>query len=74
MDQFIIESLELGQLTKLHIEHDNKGFFSPSWFLDRVEVINMDTSETVVFPCNQWLAKNRGDHRTQRDLLPKPSG
>jgi hypothetical protein len=63
----------IGQLTKLHIEHDNSSLFSPDWFLDKVEVIEMDTNETTVFPCNQWLGKKHDDHEIQRDLLPMHS-
>ncbi len=60
---------KIGDLTKLHIEHDN-AMISPDWFLDKVEVINMDTNESVVFPCNRWLGKKHDDHEIQRDLLP----
>ncbi|CAF4587849.1 unnamed protein product [Rotaria sp. Silwood1] len=69
VDEFIIESLDLGKLNKLHIEHDNSKL-SPDWFLDKVEVVNMDTDEKVTFPCNRWLGKKHDDHEIQRDLLP----
>lgn len=87
VDEFIIESLDLGEriltifflmidtlfllgpLTKLHIEHDNS-MLSPDWFLDKVEVINMETDEKITFPCNRWLGKKHDDHEIQRDLLP----
>ncbi|CAF0818601.1 unnamed protein product [Adineta steineri] len=46
-----------GELTKLHIEHDND-MISPDWFLDKVEVINIDTNETISFPCNRWLGSS----------------
>ncbi|CAF3915415.1 unnamed protein product [Adineta steineri] len=62
-------SKQKGELTKLHIEHDN-AMLSPNWFLDKVEVINMGTNETIGFPCNRWLGKRHGDHEIQRDLLP----
>jgi hypothetical protein len=93
LDEFIIESLELGkkylllfflllfifnkislkigELTKLHIEHDNSGFLgNADWFLDKVEVINMETNDTIVFPCDRWLGRKHDDHEIQRDLLP----
>ncbi|CAF1021141.1 unnamed protein product [Rotaria sordida] len=69
IDKFIIECLDLGKLNKLHIEHDN-ALFSPDWFLDKVEVINMETDEKVVFRCHRWLGKKHDDHEIQRDLLP----
>lgn len=86
IDKFTIECLELGkldiypsfhpqysllgQLTKLHIEHDNSGLLNADWFLDKVEVINQDTHESTTFPCNRWLGKKHDDHEIQRDLLP----
>ncbi|CAF4073398.1 unnamed protein product, partial [Rotaria sordida] len=69
VDEFVIECLDLGKLNKLHIEHDN-ALFSPDWFLDKVEVINMETDEKVVFRCHRWLGKKHDDHEIQRDLLP----
>lgn len=66
---FWIPATMIGQLKKLHIEHDN-ALFSADWFLDKVEVVNLDTDETVVFPCNRWLGKKHDDHEIQRDLLP----
>ena len=58
---FLISSikfpLKIGQLTKLHIEHDNSGLLAADWFLDKVEVINMETNDTIVFPCDRWLCK-----------------
>ncbi|CAF1000762.1 unnamed protein product [Adineta steineri] len=58
-----------GELTKLHIEHDNS-LISPDWFLAKVEVINMDTNEIIGFPCNRWLGKKHNDHEIQQDVLP----
>ncbi|CAF1208143.1 unnamed protein product [Adineta steineri] len=62
-------SKQKGELTKLHIEHDSS-MISPDWFLDKVEVINMNTNETISFSCNRWLGKRHDDHEIQRDLLP----
>ena len=60
----------MGKLTKLHIEHDNKGW-GASWLLDRVEIRNIDNNDTVVFPCKQWLDKKKGDGQIAKDLLPE---
>lgn len=67
MDDFKLEVLDLGKLTKVHIEHDNKGF-GAGWMLDRVEVVNTVTSETYNFPCNQWFDKSKGDKAISREL------
>ncbi|CAF1174031.1 unnamed protein product [Rotaria sordida] len=69
IDEFIITCLDLGQLNKLHIEHDDTSF-TPDWFLAKVEVVNMETNETVVFPCNRWLGKKHDDHQIHRHLVP----
>jgi hypothetical protein len=54
----------------VHIEHDNSGW-RPGWFLDRIEVTNLGTSATTVFPCGKWLDKEKGDKQIARDLFPK---
>ncbi|CAF3613749.1 unnamed protein product [Rotaria sp. Silwood1] len=64
VDEFIFQCLELGKLTKLHIEHHNSMCLS-DWYLDKVEVINMHTNEIVVFPCKQSLGRKHDDHETQ---------
>ncbi|GFN87702.1 hypothetical protein PoB_001420800 [Plakobranchus ocellatus] len=69
-DKFQIEALDLGELNKVKIEHDNSGF-RPSWFLDRVEVVNMATNNTTVFPCGKWLSKDKGDGETSREIFAK---
>lgn len=72
MDDFKIEALDLGQLTRLRIEHDNKGF-GAGWMLEKVDVTNLGSQEKVSFPCTQWLDKKKGDGKICRDLLPLPS-
>lgn len=44
MDQFTIESEEIGQPFKMRVWHDNKGSAS-GWHLDRIELTNIDTKE-----------------------------
>lgn len=70
MDDFKIEALDLGKLTKLFIEHDNHGI-GAGWMLDRVEVTNLVENSTVVFPCQQWLDKKKGDKQLFRELYPQ---
>ncbi|CAF3698383.1 unnamed protein product [Rotaria sp. Silwood1] len=69
IDEFIIECLELGKLIKLHIENPNSIVLS-GLLLDKIEVINMDTNEKVVFPCKQYLAREHHNHEVQQDLFP----
>ena len=67
-DVFTLEALDLGQLKRLRIEHDNKGF-GAGWMLDKIEVTNLESSEMIVFPCNQWLDKKKGDGLICRELF-----
>ncbi|WAR01120.1 LOXH1-like protein, partial [Mya arenaria] len=60
VDKFNLEAVDLGQLQKLHVEHDNSGW-RPKWYLDRIEVINSANNTTTVFPCEKWLDKDSGD-------------
>ena len=50
---------------QLEIGHDNSGC-SPGWHLAWVRVTNLRTSESALFPCDQWLAKSEGDKKTTR--------
>ena len=72
MDDFKIEVLDLGTLTKLVIEHDNHGI-GAGWMLDRVEVRNALDGNSVIFPCQQWLDKKKGDKEIIRELYPQSS-
>ncbi|XP_053384453.1 lipoxygenase homology domain-containing protein 1-like isoform X6 [Mercenaria mercenaria] len=70
VDKFTIEAVDLGKLTKIHVEHDNSGW-RPKWYLDRIEVLNTVNNDLTVFPCEQWLDKDGGDCQIERDLYPK---
>ncbi|XP_078580092.1 lipoxygenase homology domain-containing protein 1-like isoform X2 [Branchiostoma floridae x Branchiostoma japonicum] len=69
-DRFQFEALDLGELTKVRIEHDNKGF-GADWMLDRVEITNLATNQQWTFPCGQWLSTKKGDGQLYKDLLPR---
>jgi hypothetical protein len=68
MDRFKVECVDLGNIFKLKIRHDNSGI-SPDWLLDRVEV--KDDMKTYMFHCEQWLAKGKGDSKLERTLIEK---
>lgn len=38
--------------------------------MDRVEIVNSETGENTVFPCNKWLSKSKEDGEIGRDLYP----
>ncbi|XP_078666046.1 lipoxygenase homology domain-containing protein 1-like isoform X1 [Branchiostoma floridae x Branchiostoma belcheri] len=69
-DRFQFEALDLGELTKVRVEHDNKGF-GADWLLDRVEVTNLATNQQWTFPCGQWLSTKKGDQQLYKDLLAR---
>ncbi len=49
------------------IWHDNTGL-TPSWFLSRVIVRDLQTSKKYYFLCEDWLCLWKGDGVIQRDL------
>lgn len=67
MDSFrITQARELGELESIRIRHDSSGLFS-AWYLDRIEVRQLDTERMWTFPCGRWLDKKAEDGST--DLL-----
>ncbi|XP_006144481.1 lipoxygenase homology domain-containing protein 1 isoform X1 [Tupaia chinensis] len=68
-DRFFLETLELGDLRKVRVEHDSSGYFS-GWLVEKVEVTNTSTGVATIFNCGRWLDKKRGDGLTWRDLFP----
>ncbi|KAL3309657.1 Lipoxygenase y domain-containing protein 1 [Cichlidogyrus casuarinus] len=67
VDVFEVESVDLGDVDKIRIEHDNSGLFS-DWYLAQVQVTNLETNKQWSFPCNQWLSKMKGDGKTWKDI------
>ncbi|XP_068508966.1 lipoxygenase homology domain-containing protein 1 [Syngnathus scovelli] len=65
VDKFTIEAVDLGQVFKIMIRHDNS-MMSPDWYLDQVEVLDVDTEEVFLFLCERWLSRKREDRRIQR--------
>ncbi|XP_042766680.1 lipoxygenase homology domain-containing protein 1 isoform X1 [Panthera leo] len=68
-DRFFLETLELGELRKVRVEHDSSGYYS-GWLVEKVEVTNTSTGVATIFNCSRWLDKKRGDGLTWRDLFP----
>ncbi|OXB78277.1 UNVERIFIED_CONTAM: hypothetical protein H355_004727 [Colinus virginianus] len=68
-DTFELRAIDLGELKKLRIRHDNSGS-SPSWFVERVEVGDRKEGKTYYFPCQRWLAVDEDDGQVQRELVP----
>lgn len=69
-DRFLVEMLDMGELQKVRVEHDNSGI-SPGWLLDRVEVTNTANGVTTIFLCGKWLNTKKADGQIVRFLYPK---
>lgn len=68
VDHFVVEPRQpLGKLTKVRIEHDNKGI-AAGWCLDQIVITHRKTGNKYFFPCHKWLAKDEGDGQISRDL------
>ncbi|XP_033845859.1 lipoxygenase homology domain-containing protein 1-like [Periophthalmus magnuspinnatus] len=70
VDKFTMEAVDLGQVFKIKIRHDNS-LVSPDWYLDQVEVYDVDTEEVFLFLCERWLSKKREDRRIERVFYVK---
>ena len=60
------------QRKKFNQGHDGSGFCS-GWFLDKVVIQNMSTSEMYYFLCGRWLASSEEDGQIVRELIPRDS-
>ncbi|KAL0163309.1 hypothetical protein M9458_042705, partial [Cirrhinus mrigala] len=69
-NRFILELLDLGDMLRMHVEHDNSGL-SPGWLLSRIEITNTANAVTTIFTCGKWLDKNKADGRIKRVIYPK---
>ncbi|MED6242457.1 hypothetical protein ATANTOWER_004969, partial [Ataeniobius toweri] len=72
IDEFTVEAVDLGPLSKLRIGHDNCGGGSAGWFLDWVEIDAQSVGQKLRFPCGRWLDKGEDDGAIVRDLFPNP--
>ncbi|XP_067279249.1 lipoxygenase homology domain-containing protein 1-like isoform X2 [Pseudorasbora parva] len=69
-NRFILELLDMGDLLRVCVEHDNSGL-SPGWLLSRIEITNTANGVTTIFICGKWLDKNKADGRIKRVIYPK---
>uniref|UniRef100_A0A665W322 Lipoxygenase homology domains 1a n=1 Tax=Echeneis naucrates TaxID=173247 RepID=A0A665W322_ECHNA len=70
VDKFTMEAVDLGQVFKIKIRHDNS-MVSADWYLDQVEVLDVDTEEVFLFLCERWLSRKREDRRIERVFYVK---
>ncbi|XP_062619009.1 polycystin-1-related protein-like [Saccostrea cucullata] len=74
INNFVLSTSEwLGPLTFIRIWHDNTGEGKyQGWYLSKIIVTDLQTSETYCFLCNRWLAVEEDDGMIDR-LLPVAS-
>ncbi|XP_028402707.1 polycystic kidney disease protein 1-like 2 isoform X2 [Dendronephthya gigantea] len=67
-NQFIVSySQEVGELSYVQIWHNNAGV-SPSWYLSRLSVKDIQTNKQWYFVCDNWLAVEAEDGKVCRVL------
>ena len=68
IDQFLLTVPQsLGNVREIHIWHNNAGQ-SPSWYLFRVLIRDLQTDTKWWFVCDRWLAVEEGDGAVDRRL------
>ncbi|XP_058024091.1 lipoxygenase homology domain-containing protein 1 [Ahaetulla prasina] len=69
VDVFTVKAIDLGELKKLRIRHDDSGSNS-AWFLERIDIIDTKEDSIYYFPCQRWLAVEEDDGQIARELVP----
>lgn len=69
-DRFMLEMLDLGELLRVRVEHDNTGT-KAGWYLECVEITNTANWVTTIFMCGKWLDRTKADGQIQRVLYPR---
>eukprot|EP00854_Cymbomonas_tetramitiformis_P003095 gene3095-3928_t len=74
-DIFFFECQDLGELLKLRVAHNNKGF-GPGWHLQDITVTNTSTSQSglaqeAFFEANCWLDKSEPPYQISTELTPQ---
>merc|ERR1712159_861360 len=69
VDSFTIESVDVGNLLKIRIGHDNKGGFA-AWYLKSVS-ISTSTMEKLTFVADRWLDLKEDDGKLEVEFYNK---
>ena len=56
-DSFSLDIIELGDIYKIEISHNNK-WFGADWLLEDVTIKNETNNKVWYFPANKWIKKN----------------
>ncbi|XP_070556277.1 uncharacterized protein [Ptychodera flava] len=66
-DEFDIHVDNIGKLYKVRVSHDNSGD-NPSWYLDKIVLVDKVNQSEVSFPCEKWLSREQDDEEIVREL------
>jgi hypothetical protein len=66
LDEFTLETLDLGEPIKIRIGHDNSGL-APGWFVDYL-ILESPTGRSWTIPCGKWFDKKEDDGQTEREF------
>ncbi|CAL8070988.1 unnamed protein product [Calicophoron daubneyi] len=72
-ERFRMDLKDVGIPYKLRIGHDNSGS-NPGWHLEKVILINLNTDQEYLFPCNRWLSTKEEDYATVREIPAQGPG
>ncbi len=67
VDTVRVELPDLGEITRVHVRHDNTGA-APGWLLDRLVMRDEARGVEWTFPCQRWLARHEDDGQIERVL------
>jgi len=67
VDKFQVDTVDLGELKKIIIGHNNAGL-GADWFLQNVSVRNEINGKDYHFPCGRWFSKNVDDKLIEREI------
>ncbi|KAL4240484.1 hypothetical protein ACF0H5_001276 [Mactra antiquata] len=71
IDKFKIMVPNVGELKRIRIEHDGKGF-AAGWFLSKVVILDSQRpKDCYYFTYGGWIAKDEGDGRLWREIVAK---
>lgn len=63
-----VRAVDLGQLSKVLVEHGNVGY-GAGWYLDQIVIHESGkTDSQYIFLCRQWLDSGVGDAQMERML------
>ena len=63
----------MAPIKKLRVGHNGKGS-RPEWYLEKVELRNMETGDLTIFKAGSWFSTKKGDGKIVRDFVATVKG